>query len=143
MKQYNKNPISLREGKVYIDGVEVMDSVKCEIKFKPDVWQGKQLGERSDSRRWLGFDITGVITRRRSNNFIKNVIKKYKTSGATPQFTIQGVMNDRGSDYYAKYGSDIVTVVGCVLTGEMPLTMLDSAGDVLDDVIRFGAKDIV
>ena len=26
--QYNKNPISLREGHAFIDGVEVMDDVK-------------------------------------------------------------------------------------------------------------------
>ena len=31
LMQYNKNPISLREGKVFIDGIEVLDSIKCEI----------------------------------------------------------------------------------------------------------------
>lgn len=36
--EYNKNPISLREGKVFIDGVECLDSVNCTIKFTPDVW---------------------------------------------------------------------------------------------------------
>jgi len=141
--EYNKSPISLREGKVFIDGVECMDSLKCELKFTPDVWSGKQLGEKSPSSRWLGFSITGSITRRRSNNWIKEAIKKYTKTGATPEFTIQGVMNDENSDYYEDHGSDVVTVVGCVLTGDLLLTMLDSGGEVVEDTITFSAKDIV
>ena len=141
--QYNKNAISLREGKVFIDGVEVMDSVTCEIKFTPDIWSGKQLGERTPSTRWLGYTITGSITRRRSTPWLKEMIGKYIESGATPELTIQGVMNDANSDYYEQNGTDVVTAVGCVLTGDMLLTKLDGNGDVLDDSLSFNAKDVV
>ena len=41
--QYNKNPISLREGHALIDGVEVMDGVKMTINFTPETWTGRQL----------------------------------------------------------------------------------------------------
>lgn len=141
--EYNKSPISLREGKVFIDGVECMDSVKCDIHFTPEVWSGKQLGEKSNSSRWLGYSISGSITRRRSTPFLKEAIKKYTQTGATPEFTIQGIMDDANSDYYETYGSDTVTAVGCVLTGDLPLTALDSAGEIVDDNISFSAKDIV
>lgn len=141
--KYNKSPVSLREGKVFIDGVEVMDSVKCDIKFTPDVWSGKQLGERTNSSRWLGYSITGSITRRRSTPWIKEVIKRYTATGQTPELTIQGIMDDGTSDYFAEFGSDTTTAVGCVLTGDLPLTALDSAGEVVDDNISFSAKDIV
>lgn len=141
--QYNKNPISLREGKVFLDGVEVLDSVACTINFTPDVWTGKQLGERTNSSRWLGYNITGSITRRRSTNWLAEKIKEYRASGATPELKIQGVMNDENSDYYAAHGTNIVTCVGCVMTGDLSLTSLDSGGEVLDDVIAFNAKDIV
>ena len=57
--------------------------------------------------------------------------------------TIQGIMNDENSDYYKDNGNDTVTCVGCVLTGDIPLTALDSAGEVVDDAISFNAKDIV
>lgn len=143
VNEYNRSPVSLREGKVFCDGIEVMDSVKCEITFTPDVWTGKQLGEKTDSSRWLGYKITGSITRRRSTPWIKETIKKYTASGRTPEFKIQGLMNDANSDYYKDYGSDTVTVVGCVLTGDLPLTRLDSGGQSVDDVINFNAKDIV
>lgn len=141
--EYNKSPISLREGKVFIDGVEVLDSIKCDIKFTPDVWSGKQLGERTNSSRWLGYNITGSITRRRSTNWLAEKIKEYRKSGATPELKIQGVMNDENSDYYAAHGTNTVTCVGCVLTGDLPLTALDSGGEVVDDVLSFNAKDIV
>jgi len=143
MMEYNKNPISLREGKVFIDGVECMDSVKCEIKVTPDVWTGKQLGESTPSSRWLGYAITGTITRRRSTPWLKEAIKKYMDSKSTPEFTIQGIMDDANSDYYAENGADTVTCVGCVLTGDIPLTALDSEGNVVDDAVSFNAKDIV
>lgn len=141
--EYNKNPISLREGKIFIDGVECVDSVKCEIKFTPDVWTGRQLGEVTQSSRWLGCSISGTITRRRSTPWLKDAIKDFTKNKSTPEFTIQGIMDDENSDYYADNGSETVTCVGCVLTGDLTLVSLDSGGEVLDDAISFNAKDIV
>lgn len=141
--EYNKNPISLREGKIFIDGVEVCDSVKCEIKFTPDVWTGRQLGEITPSSRWLGAAISGSITRRRSTPWLKEAIDKYMSDKGTPEFTIQGLMDDENSNYYADNGSIVVTCVGCVLTGDLNLINLDSDGQVVDDTIAFNAKDIV
>ena len=74
---------------------------------------------------------------------MKEKIKEYLKSGKTPELTVQGIMNDENSDYYAEYGSDIVTAVGCVLTGDLPLTALDCEGQVVDDDIAFNIKDIV
>lgn len=141
--QYNKNPISIREGKIFIDGVECADGVKAEAKFTPDVWTGRQLGERTPSSRWLGAAITGAITRRRTTPFLKDAIAKYQRTKETPEFVIQGIANDANSDYYEANGADTVTLVGCVLTGDLTLLNLDSDGQVLDDVINFNAKDIV
>lgn len=141
--QYNKAPISLREGHVYLDGVEILDSIKCEIKFTPDVWSGRQLGQKSQDSRWLGYAVTGTIGRRRSTRWLEEKIKEYKDSGDTPEMTIQGIMDDKNSDYYKEFGSNVVTCVGCVLTGDLPLTMLDSGGQVVEDSISFNAKDAV
>jgi len=141
--KHNKRPISLGEGRIFLNGVEISDGVACAVNFTPKVWNGKQLGERSDSSRWLGFSITGSITRRRSTPFIKDQIKQYRRTGRTPELTIQGINNDRDSDYFAANGSDTTTLVGVVLTGDLPLTRLDSGGEVVDDVINFSAKDMV
>ena len=141
--EYNKAPISLREGHIFLDGVEIADTIKFEIKFTPDVWTGRRIGQQTPDSRWLGYAITGTIGRRRSTKWLEEKIKEYKESGETPELTIQGIMDDKNSDYYKEFGSNTVTCVGCVLTGDLPLTMLDSGGTVVEDQIGFNAKDIV
>lgn len=143
MDRYNDNPIALSEGKVFVDGVQILDGVKFELKFTPDVYTGKVLGERSPSSRWMGYTITGTITRRISTPWYKEIVQKYQNDGITPECTIQGVMDDKGSDYYQMYGSDTVTAVGCVFTGDIPLMALDTAGGVREDAISFNAKDVI
>ena len=143
MERYNANPIALSEGKVFIDGVQVLTGVKFELKFTPEVWTGKVLGERSPSSRWTGYTITGSITKRTSTPWLKEKIQQYQKDGVTPEMTIQGVMDDKGSDYYQAYGSDTVTAVGCVLTGDIPLMALDTAGGAREDAISFNAKDVI
>lgn len=143
LMQYNKNPISLREGKAFIDGVEVMDSIKFKIKFTPDVWTGRQLGERTPSSRWLGCQIVGEMTRRRSTPWLREAIQRYNKTKETPEFTIQGIANDENSEFFANYGAEVVTCVGCVLTGDLNLIDLDSEGNIVDDSITFNVKDIV
>ena len=87
--QYNKNPISLREGHAFIDGVEVLDSVKMTVNFTPETWTGRQLGEKTPSTRWIGANITGNMTRRRTTNWLKTKIKEYLASGATPELVVR------------------------------------------------------
>lgn len=140
--EYNKAPMSLREGHVYLDGVEIADSIKCEINYEPDVWTGRALGELSPSSRWLGYTISGVITRRRSSRWLEDKIKYYQQTHETPEMTIQGLMEDRNSDFYKESGNSVVTCVGVVLTGSLPLTMLDSEGEVVEDEVNFNAKDV-
>lgn len=142
--KHNLQPISLNNGAVFLDGVKVMDSIKFEIKFTPEVWSGKQIGDKTKSRRWLGYDIAGSITRRRTTPWLKELIKKYILTGRTPEFTIQGIIDDPGSDYCTEFGSDTVTAVGVILSGDLPLISLDAdSTDVLNETISFTAKDIV
>ena len=136
--QYNHAPISLREGHVFLDGVEIADSITCTINFTPDVWTGRQLNELTPSSRWIGYAITGTIGRRRSTRWLEDKISEYMQTHETPEMTIQGVMDDPNSDYYKT-----VTCVGCVLTGDLPLTMLDSGGEVVEDSLGFNAKDVL
>lgn len=141
--EYNHAPISLREGHVFLDGVEIADSITCTINFTPEVWSGRQLNELTPSSRWIGYAVTGTIGRRRSTRWLEEKISEYMSSHETPEMTIQGIMDDPNSDYYKTYGASTVTCVGCVLTGDLPLTMLDSGGQVVEDSIGFNAKDVI
>ena len=139
----NKRRMSMREGKVFINGNRVLDAVKCEIVFTPEVSESRSLGERSKSRRWIGRDITGTLTEYKSTPWIREAIKEYELTGKTPEFVIQGIQDDQNSDYYEKNGSVVTTCEGCVFTGALILASLDSEGDVVQDNIEFGAYGIV
>lgn len=140
----NKSPLSLREGKVFVDGYQVADSCKAKITFVPKVWEGKALGDPATNRRWLGYDIKVTLEQWKTTPMYKKKVLEYIKSGATPEFTIQGISEDKNSDYYVENGGgDTVTAVGCVMTGEINLLELDTDGEVVMESIEFGAHNIV
>lgn len=139
----NTNRISLREGSVFLDGNQVMEAVKLEANFTPEVVESRILKERGVSRRWIGYDITGTITEYRTTPWLLDAIKKYSRDGITPVFTITGIQNDKNSEYYQKNGSIKVTLKDVVLTGDLSLLNLDAEGELLQDEIEFGAKSMV
>lgn len=143
MSRSNKQRLSLREGAVFKDGIKVMDAVTCSVAFKPTVSESQAIGSRSKDRRWLGYDVAVAITEYRSTPWLKDVVKEYKESGETPEFTIQGIQNDKGSDYNQTYGDETVTVVGCVITGDINLLELDVSGEHTKDNITLGGKDVI
>lgn len=141
---YNKSPISMKEGKIFIDGQEVVDSVECKITFTPQTASARFLGNSGKSTRWLGYDIKAVVVRGRTNAFLKDMISKYKRTRITPEYTIQGIMDDPGSDYVADgNGPIVVTAVGCVPTGDIDLIHSNTdSNDFLKDTINFEVFDV-
>ncbi len=139
----DRDRMSLREGKAFVDGVEIMDMLKLEVFFSPEVVESRSVGQKGVSRRYIGHDITGSITEFKSTPWIKDIIKKYKSTGETPKLTVQGIQDDANSDYGRTYGRDKVTLVGVVLTGDLPLLMLDSEGELVQNEVEFGAYDVM
>ena len=139
----NIKPVSLREGHIFVDGVEVMDAVKCSVVFKPDVWSGKMVGKKGTNRRWLGYDITGTLEEYKTTPRWIEMVKKYIADGKTPELTIQATRSDADSDYFKTNGSETITVSGVVITGDINLLEIDVEGEVVRDAISFGAKDFV
>ncbi len=137
----NRKPLSLKEGKAYIDGVEVMDAIKLHVAYVPTVWAGKMLGDKGTNRRWTGRDITGTLDEYKTTPRWENIVKEYEANGKTPELTIQAVRTDKDSDYYDISGSESMTITGVVITGEIPLIDLDTDGDVVKQSISFGAKN--
>lgn len=139
----NKRRISMREGSVYIGGRKIADAVKCEIKFTPEISEGRAIGERGKSRRYIGYDVTGTITEYKTTPWLRDIALNYQNTGETPELTIQGIEYDPNSDYYDSYGSNTITCAGCVLTGDMTLLSLDSEGELAQTEVEFAAHHIV
>ena len=138
----NRHAISLRDGTVTVNGVQILEASKLSIRYKPEVGSYKSLRDKGTNRRWIGRDITGSIEEYRSTPWLLEVAKEYEENGTTPELTIQGQREDKDSDYYDIVGIETVTVTGCVIDGEIPLMDLDTGGDFVKDTISFGAKNM-
>lgn len=137
----NRQHISLREGQAYIDGVKVLDLVSLKMVITPTVASSTTVGSKGTNRRWLGYDITGSLTEYKSTDWLEKIIAKYIKDGKTPELTIQGVRNDKNSDYYATTKkTEKITLAGVVLTGDLPLMDLDTGGELVQNTVNFGAK---
>lgn len=139
----NKRPLVLRNGKVTLDSVEVMEASKISILYQPEVATYRSLREKGVNRRWIGRDITGSLDEYRTTNWLVEAAKRYESTGVTPEFTIQATRDDKGSDFHTSHpAGECVTITGVVLTGDIPLIDLDSEGEFVKDSISFGAKDM-
>ena len=139
----NKRRVSLREGSLFLNGTKILDAVKCEAVYTPEVAESRGLKEKGLSRRWIGHDITGTITEYRTTPWVLDALNGSITSCVTPEFTLQGIQDDKNSDYYDKNGKIKVTLKGVVLTGDLSLLNLDAEGELLQDEIEFGAAKVV
>lgn len=133
----------MREGKVFLDGTMVADSCKFKVTFKPDVWTGKQLSQKGTNRRWIGYDIEVLVEQWKTNRFYRKKIDEYTKSGKTPEFKIQGIQEDKNSDFWDLNGKEEVTCIGCVPTGDIVLIDCDTEGEVVKESITFGAHELV
>ena len=139
----NIKPLSAVEGKAYINGIEVMDSVKMTIRFVPKVANYRIVGKKGTHRRWVGYDITGTLDEYKTTARYERIVREYISNGKTPEFTFQGIRTDPDSDYYETVGSESVTVTGAVITGEIPLLDIDTDGELVKESIAFGARNVV
>lgn len=143
-QRYNRSPILIREGKAYLDGIEVLDGIKLNIKFTPVMHTFTPIGDEIQSSHWSGGKITGSLTRYRSNKFLIIKIKEYMETGKTPEFQFFGLVHDKNSDYCNDgQGSIPVQAVGCVMTGDIPLLALDTKGQFMEDDINFNIKNVI
>jgi hypothetical protein len=140
----NRKGISLKEGKICVNGTEIVDAAKLTVNYTPVVSESRRLSSKGVDRRYVGRDITGTMDEYRSTKWLREVVDSYERDGITPELTIQGIREDKDSDFYSEFGEgEIVTITGAVLTGNINLIDLDTDGELVKDSISFGAKNMV
>lgn len=137
-KQKGINPQLKSEGKVFLDGELVAEAKKLLIKVTLNNAKSKPLGNKTEKTRTCGYTISVEMGAYKTSKFGVDIIKKYIDKGITPEFTIQAMNNDSGSDYFKQFGNDVVTVVGCVPTGDLTVLDLDSSStDYVEETFSF------
>ena len=139
----NARRILLNQGKIFWDGEIIADGVSCVITITPTVTESTSLGEITPSSRWAGVKYKVDVKSYRSKPYAKEYVKEYINTGLAPEVTIQGIQDDKGSDYYEAYGAETVTATGCIATGDIVALNVDaSSSDHFQDSITFAAKNI-
>ena len=55
-----RNDISIRNGKIMLDGYTVYDGVNCTITATPEVQTSKCIGDKGESSRWMDLSIPAL-----------------------------------------------------------------------------------
>lgn len=132
----------LSKGKVFLDGLKMVDAEKVTITFTPTVLSSKAFGDSTEHNRWGGYKITVEISKFKTDCMTKETVLKYIKDGITPEFTIQGVCTDNDSDFYDEFGSETVTCTGCVLTGDLSLLTLNASDEYVKETLKFSAVNV-
>ena len=141
MENKNVRAVSVREGRAFLNGIEIMDGVSLTANIVLETIQYKTLGSRTPSTKIIGVSINGTLKKFNSTAFMNEFIDAYHKTGKYPEITFQGISDDKNSDEYDEYGSQTETLSGCVLTGTIPLLTLDSGGSEMSVSVDFNAKD--
>lgn len=143
-ERVNRSRILLNKGKMYWQGQEVLDGIKCTIVITPIVTTSRAVNEKVPSSRWAGIEsIKVTLSEYRATSRAKDMIKHYLETGETPEFTIQGIQDDKNSDYYDAVGKEVVTALGCVPTNDITALNIDAdSNDHLVDEYTLNAKDL-
>jgi len=135
--------ISMTEGRVFVNGEERTNTVSCTANFTINTAEVPVLGARTIGDKALTYKITGTLTEYKATKWLIEYCKKFQEEGTIELFDIQGVTDDKNSDYSKKYGTDRITLKDCVLTGDIPLFNIDATGEVVTDEISFTANRIL
>ncbi len=138
------NPMLKTEGELFINGEKFAQAKKVLIKVSLNNSTSKPLGVKTEKTRTTGYKISVEVGMYKTNKFGVSIVKNYLDKGLTPEFTIQALNNDKGSDFFKQFGNDVVTITGCVPTGDLTLLDLDSSStDYVEETINFSGYQFV
>lgn len=98
----------------------------------------RTIGTRKIQQKPNGANLTGTGNIYYGSNIFTNIVLDYINNGKVTQFDIQ-ITN---SDPSTSVGSQVMAYYGCTLTGEIPLSILDSEEAMLNYDFEFAYTDV-
>jgi hypothetical protein len=126
------NAISGREGRLYMDGEEIAYAKNFEATIEKQKGDVPIIGRRFMSKKTSGVSGTGTITLYKVTSKFNAMMMEYVRTGRDAYFTIQGVLDDQGSDR----GTERVTLYDCNIDS-VRIGNLDAEADALEEEIPF------
>lgn len=91
------------------------------------------IGTRTIQNKNNGVKLTGTGNVYYGTDLFRDMVLQYINTGVMPQFDIQITNNDP----HTTIGSEVTAYYGCTLTGDIPLSILDTEKSMLDYDFNF------
>lgn len=134
---YNsQNTISAKEGRFFLDGVEMLNNIKLELNVEKEKVEIKRLSKRMTGHKTIGISANGTITEYHATSNVGLLLQKYKDTGEDVYLDGIVVVDDRSSGR----GTERIALVG-INFDSAAIANLDADGDVIKDEIPFTIED--
>jgi hypothetical protein len=128
----SQNAISAKEGRFFLDGIEMFNCVKFELTIEKDKVEIKRLGVRMTGHKTTGMSGSGTMTEYHATSNIGLMLQKYKDTGEDVYLDGIAVIEDRSSGR----GVERIAVTG-INFDSATIVNMDADGDVIKDEVPF------
>jgi hypothetical protein len=134
---YNsKDTISAKEGRFFLNGVEMLNHIKLELTVEKDKVEIKRLGKRMTGHKTIGMSASGTMTEYHATSNIGILLQQYKDTGEDVYLDGIVVLDDKSSSR----GIERITLIGINFDSAV-IANIDAKGDVIQDEIPFTIED--
>ncbi len=136
MRYDSENRIVAKEGRFFLNGVEMLNCVKFELTIEKEKVEIKGLGKRMTGHKTVGISGSGTVTEYHATSNIGLLMQKYKDTGEDVYLDGVAVLDDKGSGR----GTERISVIG-INFDSATIANLDAEGDVIKNELPFTIED--
>jgi hypothetical protein len=136
MSYKSQNAISAKEGRFFLDGIEMLNGVKFELNIEKDKVEIKRLGVRMTGHKTTGMSGSGTMTEYHATSNIGIMLQRYKDTGEDVYLDGIAVIEDKSSGR----GVERIAVTG-INFDSAAIVNIDAEGDVIQDETPFTIED--
>lgn len=136
-------PMSAKETVLYIDDVLQRNATGFEFKATVGTKKNSVLGQRGETSRVDDIVYAGTFKMYKKDPWLQEYVAFIRDHGYHPPFNLTAMSESEGSDYYNEHGTQTVTLLNCVLTGDIMLMMGDTSGDDVEETLSFEAESML
>lgn len=128
----SQDTISAKEGRFFLDGIEMFNCVKFELTIEKDKTEIKRLGVRMTGHKTTGMSGSGTMTEYHATSNVGLMFQKYKDTGEDIYLDGIAIIEDKSSGR----GVERIAVTG-INFDSATIVNMDAEGDVIKDEVPF------
>ena len=136
-------PISSHQAGLYINKKHQTNCVGFKAQGTVDTKESRVIGQQTTKPRVRGVKFSGELRFYKASPWLAKYLMDVQERQFKQEFEIMGVLDDDPSDFGKQFGKQIVTLTGCVLTGDIVIMESDTNCDDEEEVVQFLAEKLV